>query len=122
MGGALVEVMSYGLFGGRPRHEGDTGTRRGIRERRRASMAEASATTDCGIAGAGPAGMILGLLLARRGVRVKVLESRGDFERDFRGDTIHPAVLELLGRIGLAEELLALRHGKLRTMRLVTPA
>jgi 2-polyprenyl-6-methoxyphenol hydroxylase-like FAD-dependent oxidoreductase len=65
--------------------------------------------------------MILGLLLARRGVRVKLLEMHADFERDFRGDTIHPSTMELLDGIGLAEELHTLGHGKLRAMRLVTP-
>jgi 2-polyprenyl-6-methoxyphenol hydroxylase-like FAD-dependent oxidoreductase len=62
-------------------------------------------SAGCVIVGGGPAGMVLGLLLARRGVRVQVLEMHADFERDFRGDTIHPATLELLDRIGLAEEL-----------------
>jgi 2-polyprenyl-6-methoxyphenol hydroxylase-like FAD-dependent oxidoreductase len=65
--------------------------------------------------------MILGLLLARRGVRVRMLEMHTDFERDFRGDTIHPATLELLDRIGLADDLHRIRHGKLRVMRFVTP-
>jgi 2-polyprenyl-6-methoxyphenol hydroxylase-like FAD-dependent oxidoreductase len=65
--------------------------------------------------------MILGLLLARRGVRVRVLERHADFERDFRGDTIHPSTLELLDRIGLADELCSMPHGKLRAMSLVTP-
>ncbi len=76
---------------------------------------------DWVIVGGGPAGMILGLLLARRGVRVKVLEGHGDFERDFRGDTIHPSTLEMLDRIGLAEELIEMPHGRLRVMRFVTP-
>ncbi len=75
----------------------------------------------CVIVGGGPAGMILGLLLARRGVRVQVLEMQADFERDFRGDTIHPSTLELLDHIGLADEVHRLRHGKLRGMRIVTP-
>jgi len=52
--------------------------------------------TTCCIAGGGPAGMMLGMLLARAGVAVIVLEKHGDFLRDFRGDTIHPATLELL--------------------------
>jgi len=59
-------------------------------------------SADCAIVGAGPAGMVLGLLPARRGVRVRLLEARGDFERDFRGDTVHPAALEMLDQIGLA--------------------
>jgi 2-polyprenyl-6-methoxyphenol hydroxylase-like FAD-dependent oxidoreductase len=79
------------------------------------------ASTDCIIVGGGPAGMVLGLLLARRGVRVQVLEARADFERDFRGDTIHPAVMEMLDRIGLANDLHQIQHGKLRAMRFVTP-
>jgi 2-polyprenyl-6-methoxyphenol hydroxylase-like FAD-dependent oxidoreductase len=65
--------------------------------------------------------MVLGLLLARRGVDVQVLERHADFERDFRGDTIHPSTMEMLDRIGLAEDLHKLRHGKLRAMRFVTP-
>lgn len=80
-----------------------------------------STSTGCVIVGGGPAGMVLGLLLARRGVRVQLLEMHADFERDFRGDTIHPSTMELLDRIGLAEDLHKLRHGKLRAMRLVTP-
>jgi len=89
-------------------------------------MAEASAvssptSTGCVIVGAGPAGMVLGLLLARRGVRVQVLELHADFERDFRGDTIHPSTMEMLDRIGAAQDLHHLRHGKLRAMRFVTP-
>ena len=79
------------------------------------------APTGCVIVGGGPAGMVLGLLLARRGVRVRVLELHADFERDFRGDTIHPATMEMLDRIGLADDLHKLRHGKLRAMRFVTP-
>ena len=84
-------------------------------------MTEQSRSTGCVIAGGGPAGMILGLLLARRGAQVQVLESHADFERDFRGDTIHPSTLEMLDRIGLADDLHKIGHGKLRAMRLVTP-
>ena len=73
-------------------------------------MSEGSTSVQCVIAGGGPAGMILGLLLARRGVRVQVLESHSDFERDFRGDTIHPATMEMLDSIGLADELLVLEN------------
>lgn len=84
--------------------------------------ADAPVTTPaCLIVGGGPAGMVLGLLLARRGVRVHMLEAHADFERDFRGDTIHPSTMEMLDRIGLAEDLHKLRHGKLRAMRFVTP-
>ncbi len=60
--------------------------------------------TRCCIVGGGPAGMVLGLLLARAGVQVTVLEKHGDFLRDFRGDTVHPATLEILDEIGLMPE------------------
>jgi 2-polyprenyl-6-methoxyphenol hydroxylase-like FAD-dependent oxidoreductase len=66
--------------------------------------------TDCAIVGGGPAGLMLGLLLARRGVRAVVLEQHGDFLRDFRGDTIHPSTQEVLLEIGLLERFLALPH------------
>ena len=69
-------------------------------------------TTQCLIAGGGPAGMMLGLLLARAGVRVTVLEKHADFFRDFRGDTIHPSTLEIIEEIGLLDELLTLPHTK----------
>src|SRR5688572_21176913 len=65
---------------------------------------------DCCIAGGGPAGMMLGLLLARQGVDVLVLEKHGDFLRDFRGDTVHPSTLRLLDELGLADEFLELPH------------
>jgi len=63
---------------------------------------------ECCIAGGGPAGMMLGLLLARAGRRVVVLEKHGDFLRDFRGDTIHPSTLELLHELGLLDAFLKL--------------
>jgi len=67
-------------------------------------------TTQCCIAGGGPAGMMLGFLLARAGVRVVVLEKHPDFLRDFRGDTVHPSTLELIHELGLLEDFLKLPH------------
>jgi 2-polyprenyl-6-methoxyphenol hydroxylase-like FAD-dependent oxidoreductase len=68
--------------------------------------------TTCAIAGGGPAGMILGLLLARAGVEVTVFEKHGDFLRDFRGDTVHPVTLRLLDELGLFPRFDALPHTK----------
>ncbi len=75
---------------------------------------------DCCIAGGGPAGMMLGLLLARQGVKVLVLEKHGDFLRDFRGDTVHPSTLRLLDELGLAEEFLELPHQKVAKVAVTT--
>jgi 2-polyprenyl-6-methoxyphenol hydroxylase-like FAD-dependent oxidoreductase len=75
-----------------------------------------SETARCAIAGGGPAGMMLGLLLARIGVDVLVLEKHADFLRDFRGDTIHPSTLEVMHEIGLLDELLELPHQEVRTL------
>ncbi len=66
--------------------------------------------TRCCIVGGGPAGMMLGLLLARGGVPVTVLEKHADFLRDFRGDTVHPSTLEILQQIGLLDAFLRLPH------------
>jgi 2-polyprenyl-6-methoxyphenol hydroxylase-like FAD-dependent oxidoreductase len=70
--------------------------------------------TACAVVGGGPGGAVLALLLARRGVPVTLLEMHRDFDRDFRGDTIHPTVLQVLDEIGLADRLLQLPHGKQR--------
>ncbi len=72
-----------------------------------------SQQTTCCIVGGGPGGMMLALLLARQGVPVTLLEAHKDFDRDFRGDTIHPSTLEILDQIGLAEPLHQLRHVKI---------
>ncbi|RKH55265.1 FAD-dependent oxidoreductase [Corallococcus aberystwythensis] len=80
-------------------------------------MADQALTTQCCIAGGGPAGMMLGLLLARAGVEVMVLEKHADFLRDFRGDTIHPSTLELMHELGWLDELLALPHSELLDLR-----
>ena len=76
-------------------------------------------STTCAIAGGGPAGMMLGLLLARAGVDVVVMEKHADFLRDFRGDTIHPSTLELLHELGLLEEFLTRPHQKAETLSVV---
>src|ERR1051325_3822339 len=68
--------------------------------------------TTCAIAGGGPAGMMLGFLLARAGVPVTVLEKHDDFLRDFRGDTIHPSTLEVIHELGLLDVFLKLPHEK----------
>jgi 2-polyprenyl-6-methoxyphenol hydroxylase-like FAD-dependent oxidoreductase len=72
--------------------------------------------TTCCIAGGGPAGMMLGYILARAGVSVIVLEKHKDFFRDFRGDTVHPSTLELMHELGLLEEFLKLPHQELRNI------
>ena len=69
-------------------------------------------TTQCCIVGGGPAGMMTGLLLARAGISVTVLEKWPDFFRDFRGDTIHPSTLTVLDELGILEEFLKLPHNK----------
>src|SRR5512136_2614304 len=71
----------------------------------------------CCIAGGGPAGMMVGFLLARAGIDVVVLEKHADFLRDFRGDTIHPSTLELMHELGILEMLLQLPHQRLHELR-----
>jgi len=70
--------------------------------------------TDCVIAGGGPAGMMMGFLLARAGVDVVVLEKHADFLRDFRGDTIHPSTLDVMHELGLLDGFLRRPHDELR--------
>src|SRR6201993_880770 len=70
--------------------------------------------TTCAIIGGGPAGMVLGLLLARAGIEVTLLEKHGDFLRDFRGDTVHPTTLRLLDELGLWERFKGLRYSEVR--------
>src|SRR5687768_18238869 len=72
--------------------------------------------TGCVVAGGGPAGMMLGLLLARAGVKVTVLEKHGDFLRDFRGDTVHASTLMLLERLGLGPAFRRLPHHDVRRL------
>jgi 2-polyprenyl-6-methoxyphenol hydroxylase-like FAD-dependent oxidoreductase len=68
--------------------------------------------TSCCIVGGGPGGAVLALLLARKGISVTLLEMHHDFDREFRGDTVHPSTLEILDQIGLADKLHEIRHTK----------
>ena len=79
------------------------------------SNSEALQTTCC-IVGGGPAGMVLGFLLARAGVDVQVLEKHADFLRDFRGDTIHPSTFELIYELGVLEDFLRRPHQELTSI------
>src|ERR1700740_258729 len=79
-------------------------------------MAETSLSTKCCIAGGGPAGVMLGFLLARAGVDVVVLEKHADFFRDFRGDTVHPSTLQVLHELGLLASFLRRPHQELREL------
>jgi 2-polyprenyl-6-methoxyphenol hydroxylase-like FAD-dependent oxidoreductase len=76
--------------------------------------------TSCCIVGGGPGGEVLALLLARQGISVVLLEAHQDFERQFRGDTLHPAVMENLDEMGLADRLLQLRHAKVSNFSVPT--
>jgi 2-polyprenyl-6-methoxyphenol hydroxylase-like FAD-dependent oxidoreductase len=82
-------------------------------------MADEVLETTCCVVGGGPAGMILGYLLARRGVQVTVLEKHRDFFRDFRGDTVHPSTLEVLKELGLLEEFLDLPHEEVASLGVI---
>jgi 2-polyprenyl-6-methoxyphenol hydroxylase-like FAD-dependent oxidoreductase len=81
-------------------------------------MSPRSLRTTCCVAGGGPAGVMLGFLLARAGVEVTILEKHADFFRDFRGDTVHPSTLELMGELGLLDDFLKVPHQEIRRLKL----
>src|SRR5436309_10177745 len=82
--------------------------------------AEQTEQTTCCIVGSGPAGAVLALILARQGIPVLLLEEHMDFDRDFRGDTIHPSVLEIMDQLGLADRLLAIEHTRIESLPVQT--
>ena len=81
----------------------------------------ATERTTCCVVGGGPAGAMLAYLLARQNIPVLLLEAHQDFDRDFRGDTLHPSILEVMDELGLADRLLQLPHSKVRTMAVPGP-
>jgi 2-polyprenyl-6-methoxyphenol hydroxylase-like FAD-dependent oxidoreductase len=82
-------------------------------------MADENLSVRCCIVGGGPAGMVMGFLLARAGIDVVVLEKHADFLRDFRGDTIHPSTLEVLSELGILDEFLKRPHQKVDQLKAV---
>src|SRR5215213_2263752 len=78
--------------------------------------------THCCIVGGGPAGMVLALLLGRAGIQTTILEEHEDFERDFRGDTVHPSTMELMDTLGLAERLLGLADARIGRLMFDAPS
>jgi 2-polyprenyl-6-methoxyphenol hydroxylase-like FAD-dependent oxidoreductase len=83
------------------------------------AVAPVTLKTTCCVVGGGPAGMMLGYLLAKEGVDVTVLEKHKDFFRDFRGDTVHPSTLEVLKELGLLEEFLKLPHDEVTSLGVI---
>src|SRR5580698_381515 len=79
-------------------------------------MANDTLRTTCCIVGGGPAGVMLGYLLARAGVPVTVIEKHQDFFRDFRGDTVHPSTLELLYELELLDDFLKIPHQQITSV------
>ncbi|UFP92936.1 FAD-dependent oxidoreductase [Gloeobacter morelensis] len=87
-----------------------------------AERGKAALQADCIIIGGGPAGAVLSLLLARQGVSVILFEAQKDFDRDFRGDSLHAVVMELMDDLRLTERLLEHKHSKLKTLTMVSAA
>jgi len=87
-------------------------------DRRVPPASSESEETTCLIAGGGPAGMMLGLLLARAGIKVTVMEKHADFLRDFRGDTVHASTLRLLDELGLGPRFTQIPHRLIDTVRM----
>lgn len=81
-----------------------------------AEEVKSTVQTTCCVVGGGPAGAVLAYMLARQGIPVTLLESHHDFDRDFRGDTLHPSIMEIMDELGLADRLLKLPHTKIRQM------
>ena len=118
---ARFSTVAYGwdpdnpLNGRRPRFH-DLSHHRAAWPRQAGRHGGETITTTCAIAGGGPAGMMLGLLLARAGVDVVVLEKHADFLRDFRGDTIHPSTLEIMYELGILDDFLKRPHQEVREL------
>src|ERR1700749_4381150 len=89
---------------------------RSLQKHKMTDMADETIQTTCCVVGGGPAGMMLGYLLARAGVPVTVLEKHADFFRDFRGDTVHCSTLEIFRELGILEEFLKLPHQRLTSV------
>ena len=100
--------------------EASTGQSRN-KEKQQSHPVSSVQETTCCVVGAGPAGVILSLLLARRNIPVILLEAHDDFDRDFRGDTLHPSAMEIIDQLGLADRLLKLRHSKIHQASFMTP-
>src|SRR5438876_775240 len=81
-----------------------------------------STDTDCCIVGGGPAAAVLALLLASQGISVTLLEAHSDFDRDFRGDVLQPAALDLMGQMGLAERVLQVALSRYPIRAATTPS
>src|ERR1700734_813062 len=79
-------------------------------------MTVKNSSTTCCVVGGGPAGVMLGYLLARKGVQVTVLEKHKDFFRDFRGDTVHPSTTEVMHELGILDDFLRVSHQQLSSV------